>query len=327
MRISEAAHLLSIPRHKIHYWKKTGLLGSTGDDLTFEDLKRLRLLESWRKNGLSLQRIRKLALRLQPDRSLMQMELLHGANLALREGTSLVDPLSQQEFLDFSGEATEEEGRVLELRSKKPDAIRTDDWSDEDDEIVRLLEERLAEEEREIEGKLVDARELQAAEEGARLFEAIRQSNPEKAVATLEGIIQDRPDYLPARIELGNLFFERGDLDSAARSYEQALELDADCVEALYNLANVYYRQEKFAASIRLFHRSIDLDPGFPESYYNLALVYYSLRYFQQSAELFESYLEMDSDSPFADNARDFLDDIHELADGDPSPGLFDGLD
>ena len=94
-------------------------------------------------------------------------------------------------------------------------------------------------------------------------------------------------------------------------------------MEALYNLANVYYRLEKFAASIRLFHRSIDLDPSFPESYYNLALVYFSLKYFRESADLFESYLEMDSDSPFADNARDFLDEIQQMQ-SESSPGLFD---
>ena len=129
-----------------------------------------------------------------------------------------------------------------------------EDWSEQDDEILKLLEERLAEEEKGLDSP-IPGPEWGSPEEGARLFEAIRQSDPERAMSTLEAIVQDRPDYLPARIELGNLFFERGDLESASTAYEAALELDPDCVEALYNLANVYYRLEKFAASSRLRQR------------------------------------------------------------------------
>ena len=325
MRISEAAHILSIPRHKINYWKSTGLLESSGDGLGFEDLKRIRLLEEWRSSGLTLQRIRKL-LKSQASRAgegagqaMLQLELLHGPLLGVREDASLLDPVQGQGLLDF---APPSGGQILEMEPRKA-PHQPEDWSEQDDEILKMLEERLAEEEKGLDAR-IPGPEWGSPEEGARLFEAIRQSDPERAMSTLEAIVQDRPDYLPARIELGNLFFEKGDLESASTAYESALELDPDCVEALYNLANVYYRLEKFAASIRLFHRSIDLDPSFPESYYNLALVYFSLKYFRESAELFESYLEMDSDSPFAENARDFLDEIQELQTDEPSPGLFD---
>ncbi|MBI41271.1 MAG: hypothetical protein CMF59_16870 [Leptospiraceae bacterium] len=324
MRISEAAHILSIPRHKINYWKSTGLLETSGDGLGFEDLKRIRLLEKWRSSGVTLQRIRKM-LKSQasrageaPGQAMLQLELLQGPLLGVREDTSLLDPVQGQGLLDFAPPNT---GQVVELEARRP-SRSPEDWSEQDDEILKLLEERLAEEEKGLDSP-IPGPEWGSPEEGARLFEAIRQSDPERAMSTLEAIVQDRPDYLPARIELGNLFFERGDLESASTAYEAALELDPDCVEALYNLANVYYRLEKFAASIRLFHRSIDLDPSFPESYYNLALVYFSLKYFRESADLFESYLEMDSDSPFADNARDFLDEIQQMQ-SESSPGLFD---
>lgn len=325
MRISEAAHILSIPGHKIRYWKSTGLLESHSG-LSFEDLKRVRLLEKWRRSGLTLQRIRKLlkstAQRVgeEPGQALLQLELVQGPLLGLREESSLLDPIAGQGLLDFS--SGEPAGKLVELEKRRPQSP-TDDWSHEDDEILRMLEDRLSREEQglDVPPYIADA---DAAEEGARLFDAIRQSDPGRAMETLERIIEDRPDYLPARIELGNLFFEKGDLEAASSTYESALELDQDCVEALYNLANVYYRLEKFAASIRLFQRSIDLDPAFPESYYNLALVYFSLKYFRESREMFESYLEMDSDSPFADNARDFLGEIEELQKEDGGPGLFD---
>ncbi|MEQ8353178.1 MAG: tetratricopeptide repeat protein [Leptospiraceae bacterium] len=325
MRISEAAHILSIPRHKINYWKSTGLLNSSTEGLGFEDLKRIRLLEKWRTSGLTLQRIRKMlqsqAFRAgeEPGQALLQLELLDGPLLGVREDTALLDPVQGQGLLDFTGPDT---GQVVELEPRKS-SNTPEDWSAQDDEILRLLEARLAEEEKGLETG-PPGPEWGSPEEGARLFEAIRQSDPERAMSTLEAIVQDRPDYLPARIELGNLFFETGDLESASTAYESALELDADCVEALYNLANVYYRMEKFAASIRLFQRSIDLDPSFPESYYNLALVYFSLKYFRESEELFESYLEMDSDSPFAENARDFLQEIREIGSEQTAPGLFD---
>ena len=329
MRISEAAHILSIPRHKIMYWRSTGLLDSSVDGLGFEDLKRIRLLEKWRRSGLTLQRIRKLlkstAERVGEDQghALLQLELIQGPTLAVREDASLLDPTQGQGLLDFSdgaGGGPTRSGQVVNLEDRRPGKK---DWSDQDDEILRLLEERLAEEEKGLETSPWPL-DVGSPEEGARLFEAIRQSDPRKAMETLERIIEDRPDYLPARIELGNLFFEKGDLEAASTAYESALELDPDCVEALYNLANVYYRLEKFAASIRLFQRSIDLDPVFPESYYNLALVYFSLKYFRESREMFESYLDMDGDSPYADNARDFLDEIGELETEQPAPGLFD---
>jgi tetratricopeptide (TPR) repeat protein len=67
-------------------------------------------------------------------------------------------------------------------------------------------------------------------------------------------------------LSLGTLFFQRGYLDQAALSFEQALQDDPSSAEALYGIGSVYLNQNKNAAAREMFERSIKAQAGYPDT-------------------------------------------------------------
>jgi tetratricopeptide (TPR) repeat protein len=64
-----------------------------------------------------------------------------------------------------------------------------------------------------------------------------------EAVEALRASIQARPDFAPARAELGRLLFKRDELDAAIAELEKAAELDPSGTPALYTLSQAYRRK------------------------------------------------------------------------------------
>ena len=64
-----------------------------------------------------------------------------------------------------------------------------------------------------------------------------------EAVEALRASIRARPDFAPARSELGRLLFKRDELDAAIAELEKAAELDPDGTSALYTLSLAYRRK------------------------------------------------------------------------------------
>jgi Tfp pilus assembly protein PilF/peroxiredoxin len=67
-------------------------------------------------------------------------------------------------------------------------------------------------------------------------------------------------------LSLGALFFQRGYLDQAEASFQQALREDPSGAEALYGVASVYLNQNKNAAARDAFERTIRLQANYPDT-------------------------------------------------------------
>jgi tetratricopeptide (TPR) repeat protein len=78
-------------------------------------------------------------------------------------------------------------------------------------------------------------------------------------------------------LSLGTLFFQRGYLDQAALSFQQALQDDASGAEALYGIGSVYLNQNKNAAAREIFERCIkaraDYPDTLPDAWNNLGVI------------------------------------------------------
>lgn len=59
--------------------------------------------------------------------------------------------------------------------------------------------------------------------------------------------------------ELGNLYFDAGAHDKAAKAYLKAIELDQESVQSYHNLATIYTRQGRYADAIPLYQKAIEL--------------------------------------------------------------------
>ena len=67
-------------------------------------------------------------------------------------------------------------------------------------------------------------------------------------------------------LSLGALFFQRGYLDQAEASFQQALREDPSSAEALYGVGSVYLNQNKNAAARETFERAVKLPANYPDT-------------------------------------------------------------
>ncbi len=67
-------------------------------------------------------------------------------------------------------------------------------------------------------------------------------------------------------LSLGALFFQRGYLDQAKVSFEEALRDDPASAEALYGIGSVYLNQNKNASAREMFERCVKLKANYPDT-------------------------------------------------------------
>ena len=76
------------------------------------------------------------------------------------------------------------------------------------------------------------------------------------------------------QFNLGNQFYEAGQLDEAVAAYQKALELDPKYQGAYANLGVTYYQQQKFDLAASQYEKALELDPQDGEVAYNLGALY-----------------------------------------------------
>jgi Tfp pilus assembly protein PilF len=80
-----------------------------------------------------------------------------------------------------------------------------------------------------------------------------------------------------AKAKLGDLYADKGELDSAAVYYKQALELQPNDADAALGLARVYTEKNDPASALPLLERVIADDPTNVLAHYRLSAVYRKL--------------------------------------------------
>jgi tetratricopeptide (TPR) repeat protein len=86
----------------------------------------------------------------------------------------------------------------------------------------------------------------------------------------LDTLSQNPGAYL-AHYNLANLLRQRGEVDSAIRHYEAAIEVDPDLSMAHNNLAGLLALQGEIPASIEHYRRAIEIQPDYALARRNLA--------------------------------------------------------
>jgi len=107
---------------------------------------------------------------------------------------------------------------------------------------------------------LVNVAPLQQVEAALSQAKALRRAKRYNEAAELllsalnHGVQADRILF-----QLGNVFFDAGDLSRAEYSYRRATEENPQHVNALHNLAVVYHKQGKVAESVKLQRQAVQL--------------------------------------------------------------------
>jgi hypothetical protein len=81
----------------------------------------------------------------------------------------------------------------------------------------------------------------------------------EEARKQLLESVSIRPDFAPAFLNLGNVYFMQGDYDKALAGYQSALQLDSTNAIAHYNIGQTYIKKMLFAQSSDWLERATTL--------------------------------------------------------------------
>ncbi|NER35629.1 MAG: DUF563 domain-containing protein [Oscillatoria sp. SIO1A7] len=122
-----------------------------------------------------------------------------------------------------------------------------------------------------------------------------RQGSSERAIAYLQEALALQPQLAGAEdlLKLGNLWLEREDLDEAAFSFQQALQLQPNYVEAYVNLGIVWRRAGKYERAIASYRQAIALNPKLAMGYFSLGNVLYDLGRFAEAKESYQRAIDL----------------------------------
>ncbi len=266
-----AARIVGVTRNQIAYWQRLGLVRprtSGGRKFYgFGDLISLRTIKQLTDQNVPARRLRRV------------VEML------ARQIEGVKAPLAELRILsDGRSVVVEHDGRRLEpLTGQLMLSFETRELA----EKVRTLPARTAEE------WLAEALELDA--------DPRRRAEAREAYCRA---IELRPEWVEARLNLGTLLFEEGQMEQAEAEFRRAVEVGPRSPLARYNLAAALDELGRSQEAREHLLEALRLSPRYADACYNLAAVCEKLGRQSEARSYWDRYLELDPRSQWATHAR-----------------------
>lgn len=244
----DVAKLLGLTVDQVRSFARAGLVdpgrGRRGEyRFSFQDLVLLRTAKGLLAERIPARTVRRslqmLKERLPAGRPLTAVQIAaQGDRIVVRDGKTVWSPESGQIQFDFD---------VAKLAKK-----------------VAPLARRNAEEAMESEDDL-------GAEDWFDVGCELEAGAPEQARDAYRRTLELDPAHADARLNIGRLLHESGQLNAAEAHYRMALDLRPDDATAAFNLGVCLEDLERFDAAAEAYQKAIDIEPTFPDPFYNLA--------------------------------------------------------
>jgi len=101
--------------------------------------------------------------------------------------------------------------------------------------------------------------------------QAASTAAPTESDSSSAVVAENSPEKL---FEMGNNYYQAGQLDDAAAAFNRAIELNPNYDAAYANLGAVYYAQQKLDLAEETYNKAIDLSPTDADLVYNLGAIY-----------------------------------------------------
>jgi len=126
------------------------------------------------------------------------------------------------------------------------------------------------------------------------------------AIRHFKKALKLKPDYAPARNNLGAAYFDKKDWDAAITCYK---EVAGDLLYAtphypLYNLGRCYYGKKEYKLSEKYYLAALDAQPKFVNAFRGLGQTYIAMKRFSEAVTALESAVK---------NAPDFAGAYFDL--------------
>lgn len=137
----------------------------------------------------------------------------------------------------------------------------------------------------------------------------------QKQISILQGKLKEEPKNLKVLIELGNLYFDTDQFDSAIRTYARALELDPRNAHVRTDLGIMYRRKGDPDRAIAEFKKAAQDDPRHANSRYNMGVVLlHDKGDIKGAIKAWEDYLKVEPAGPRAENIRSQMEKMRSMA-------------
>jgi tetratricopeptide (TPR) repeat protein len=128
-----------------------------------------------------------------------------------------------------------------------------------------------------------------------------------QAIDAYQRVLKTNPHHLDTLINVGMLFYEQGELETAAGAFLRAVAVNQDSAVAQFNLGSVLEELGQLETSRKHLRLAVRLDPGHADAHYNLAFVCDRLGALSEARQHWQTYLKLDPASPWCTYVRQRL--------------------
>jgi tetratricopeptide (TPR) repeat protein len=136
-----------------------------------------------------------------------------------------------------------------------------------------------------------------------------RAEHLRRAQLNLEQALREKPAP-EAHHALGKVYLAQGKPDDAIKEFEQALSGSRSQAQIYNDLGAAWLQKGDFSRSLDNFNKALQLDGNMLEALFNRALCYQKQSRLEEAKAAWNEYLKRDSSSPWADEARGYLNRI-----------------
>jgi tetratricopeptide (TPR) repeat protein len=268
---SDLLRILRITARQLSGWQRAGLV-AVHDTFSFFDLLQIKKIRDLRAKRVKSATILASLQAMQSRVVGMKNPLLEagsfsvGSRVAFRTGGKALDPIDGQFIMDFRDST-----RVVEAKAAVRPIAAGETVVDLFAKGVSLEEDPLS---------------------------------ADEAIASYQKVLKLDPDYAPAHINLGTLYYNQSDYEKAESYYRRAIEADPRYALAYFDLGNVLDETQRVEEAIAAYKSALRLAPTYADAHYNLALAYERSRQPRLALKHWRAYLKLDAQGPWAVHAR-----------------------
>jgi tetratricopeptide (TPR) repeat protein len=248
---AQAARIVGVPAQRVRRYVGTGLLNPARDPrgrlrFAFLDLVLLKTMRGLLEKRVPMRQIARVldSLRRQlGSKSLSEISVyVDGARVIACEGSRRWQPDSGQLLFNFDATQLAARARKVVPFTPPPPKVPTergvtaDDWYD--------------------------------------LGVELEETSPREARTAYETAVGLDPDHVAARIDLGRMLHDDGELGAAEQQYREATKREPANGLAWYDLGVVLEDLHRSAEALLCYERAVNADPDLADAHYNLALLY-----------------------------------------------------
>jgi tetratricopeptide (TPR) repeat protein len=135
----------------------------------------------------------------------------------------------------------------------------------------------------------------------------------DKAVAAYRKALDIDDQLLGAWVNLGSAHDELGNVPRSLSAYEKALELDPDDPRTLCNMGSAEFQRHRYEKAIEYFNAALEADPRSQLAHYNLAIMFADSKIYAEAIREWEAAVAIDANSDIGQRSADNIEIIHQM--------------